>query len=119
MNAFEMITELMRKYGIGVRMECDNESNPRFYFENGFYKSDGCTFIVDDGTGRVMMYSRYGKECQVESIEDIGLESYQWYNGYRHYYDGWPKPAEGWVQLYQDMGLGKLVTKTFTEWKAT
>lgn len=120
MNSYELVTELMCKYGIKVRMEYRNDidKTPRFYFENGFYKSDGSAYLQDDADGNAQLHTRYDQQCLIENIFDIGHVSYRWYETSKFRYDGWNLPAEEWAQFYTNLGYGKLVIRCarIAEW---
>jgi hypothetical protein len=84
----------------GVQMNLRKEDGElRAYFENGFYKSDGCTYLVQRANS-VFLMSRYDGSDEVKSLDDVVFESKCWYETSKDRYDGWKDPAPNWKLLY-------------------
>lgn len=71
--------------------------------ESGFYKSDGCVYLVIEDD-EVVLKSRYDSSKTVELLRDIVAESYDWYDYSKDRHDGWELPAPGWDKLYDMFG---------------
>lgn len=71
------------------------------FFESGFYKSDGCSYLKVDSSGAVVLHSRYNEVAQIDDMGDIVRQSYEWYERSRSRFDGWSVPSPEWHALYE------------------
>lgn len=67
---------------------------------DGFYKSDGCAYLVPSDNGGVHLRTRYGQIDQVESIADVVKVSRKWFEYSKNRFEGWRTPPSHWQTLY-------------------
>ena len=73
------------------------------YFDDGFYKSDGCAHLRHEG-GNLYLHARYGEKTEVLGIEDIIQCSKEWHEFSKDRFDGWRIPPAHWAALYATLG---------------
>lgn len=80
------------------------EPSKRVYFEDGFYKSDGFSYL-ESSNGDWILHGRYDESHVVAGLGDIVLNSYEWWEHSRDRFDGWAEPPLHWKKLYKQYGL--------------
>lgn len=102
----EMMKLVFELVEAGVQMNLvKKDGETRAYFEDGFYKSDGCAYLIEGARGDIQLHSRYDTMDQVGDLEDVAIESHNWFERSRERHFGWSAPAEGWIRLYERFNL--------------
>ena len=91
--------DLLVSEGIYPRVTA-GPSGWKLWFEDGFYKSDGCTYLEHDG-GKYVLHARYNETTVVEDIEDIVRESKQWFDYSHNRCSVWEFAPAHWERLYK------------------
>ena len=95
-----IILELV-KNGVSVKLVWnDDEHAVHYYIESGFYKSDGCTYLVESGEDLILC-SRYDIVENIYDLDDIIAQSKYWYEVSCDRYSGWNTPPNVWAELYK------------------
>ena len=84
--------------GISVNV-CQTNGVQQVWFNNGFYKSDGCA-VLFERDGELYLKTRYNQEDKITTIKDIITVSKEWWCFSRGRFDGWAIPHHDWVDLY-------------------
>lgn len=101
MKAQEIAEALMDR---GVAFEVSRGSGVTHYAPtNGFYKSDGMAYLVDEPGGDTVLHARYQSRNVVTSPEDVIRESKQWHEYSEDRGEGWRVPPTVWQALYDEL----------------
>lgn len=99
--AFMTVVAQLAKKGVRTTVEV-RDGILAASFQDGFYKSDGCTYLQPDD-GRLYLHARYNEKTEVNSYQDIIQCSYDWYQRSKERFHGWSTPPSNWAALYAEI----------------
>lgn len=109
MNIETLVDELLRReVEFELQMGKNDGGEPvRVYvFKDGFYKSGGCAFLWQpDKDGSIYLRSRYDRQVEIFSVQDVAFESYYWFDVSKGRFDAWSEPDQTWEKIYEEFGL--------------
>lgn len=110
----KILQELLET-GISLQIGYDRKLEQSTYAVSGFYKSNYVELIESDD--KLIARARYNEITEIESLQDLVLLNYCWWDLSKDRFDGWKNPNSQWLPLLIKFGYVTEETKTIKTYK--